>query len=114
MPMGGVAAPTYTPQPAPDYNNNTQTAPQGGYTGQPPMQHQGGMPQEQYSGGGQQYPQAQQPQYPPQGQAQYPPNQNQNQYPNPTLYSPGEQAGYPGPRDGVSEMQSPTEGAKMN
>ena len=136
MPMGGVGAPTYTQQPGPEYTNN-QAGPQGGYTAQP-MQHQGGppqlpVPQEQYPGS--QYPQGQT-QYP-QAQAQHSPNPAN--YPNPTLYPQGEQApaaqsypspqsehppqyagsapqqaSYPGPRDGVSEMHSPTETPQAN
>lgn len=121
MPLGGVGAPTYTQQPPSEYNN--QMAPQGGYTGQP-MQHQGGgqpyqpMAQEPYPGG--QYPQNQ-PQYP--NQPSYPQGQQvpmqsypspQGEYP-PQYGSPGpQQASYPEPREGVSEMHSPTEGSKMN
>ena len=122
MPMGGVGSPTYTPQPGPDYNN--QMPPQGGYTGQP-MQQQQSMPQEQYPGG--QYPQAQtqypqsQPQYPtqtPYPQEQQVPMQSypspQGEYPPQYGGSATQHAGYPGPRDGASEMQSPLEAPKMN
>lgn len=130
MPLGGVGAPTYSQQPGAEYNNHM--APQGGYTGQP-MQTQGGPPQqpmaqeqysgEQYSGGqyfGGQYPQGQ-PQYP--NQASYPQGQQvpMQNYPSPQGEYPPQyggsiphQASYPEPRDGVSEMHSPTEVTKMN
>ena len=120
MPLGGVGAPTYTQQPPSEYNN--QMAPQNGYTCQP-MQYQGGPPhqpmaQEPYPGG--QYPQNQ-PQYPnqtPYPQGQQAPMQSylspQGEYP-PQYGSPGpQQASYPEPREGVSEMHSPIEGSKMN
>lgn len=127
MPVGGAGAPTYTQQPGSGYNNNNnnnnnQMGPLGGYMGQP-MQNYGAspqqsMPQEPYVGG--QYPQGQ-PQYPgptsyPQGQ--YPPPQTypspQGEYP-PQYGGPHPQpAGYPEPRDGASEMHSPTEPPNVN
>lgn len=119
MPLGGVGAPTYTQQPAAEYNN--QLAAQGGYTGQP-MQNHGGPPhqpmaQEPYPGG--QYPQSQ-PQYPHQNsysQSQQVPMQSypspQGEYP-PQYGGPPQQASYPEPQEGVSEMHSPTEVTKTN
>lgn len=115
IPGGGGGAPTYTQQPGSEYNN--QMVPQGGYTGQS-MQNQGGVPQEQYSGG--QYPQGQ-PQYP--SQTSYDPGQNiplqtypppQGEYPPQYRGSVPQQASYHEPREGVSEMHSPTEPPKTN
>lgn len=120
MSAGGGGAPTYTQEPGSQYNY--PMAPQGGYTGQP-MQNQAGspqqsMPQEAYSGG--HYPQGQ-PQYP--SQTSYPQGQQvplqtypspQGEYPPQYGGSAPQQASYPEPRDGVSEMHSPTEPPKMN
>ena len=128
VPMGGVGAPSNTQQLGPEYSS--QIAPQGGSPGQQ-LTNQGGppqqpMPQEYYSGS--QYPQGQA-QYS-QGQTQYSPYQPQ--YPTQNSYPQGQQiplqsypspqgeyppqyggpvpqqANYPGPRDGVSEIHSPT------
>lgn len=123
MPMGGVGAPAYTQQPSPE--NYSQTTPQGGFSGQPMMQNQGGPPQEPYSGSP--YPQGQtqhlpnQPQYT--NQTPYPQGQqvSSQSYPSPQGEHPPQyggqvpqQASYAGPRDGVSEMHSPTEVTKMS
>lgn len=122
MPMGGVGAPTYAQQPGSDYNN--QMGPQGGYTGQPMQHHDVGQPQqsmaqEPYPAG--QYHQGQ-PQYP--NQTSYPQGQQQvpmQSYPSPQGEYPPQyggpvpqQASYAEPRDGVSEMHSPTEPTMMN
>ena len=121
MPPGGAGAPAYTQQPGSGYND--QMAPQGGYTGQPMMQSQVGSPQQSmppdpYSAG--QYPQGQ-PQYP--SQASYPQGQHvplqtypspQGEYPPQYGSSVPQQASYPDPREGVSEMHSPTEPPTMN
>ena len=127
MPMSGGGAPIYTQQPNPGYNS--QMAPQAGYTGEP-MQHQGGsseqqMLQESYPGS--QYSQGQtqsysnQPQYPiqtvyPQGQQV--PSQSypspQGKYPPQNGAPVPQQASHFGPQNGVLEMPSPTEEAKMN
>lgn len=120
MPVGGAGVPTYTQRLGSEYNN--QMAPPGGYTGQPMQNHgelpQQSMAQEPYSAG--QYYQGQ-PQYP--NQTSYPQGQQVpfQTYPSPQgEYSPQyggsvpQQASYPEPREGVSEMHSPTEAPNVN
>lgn len=127
MSMSGEGAPMYTQQPNPGYNG--QMAPQANYTGEP-MQFQGGpseqqMLQESYTGSqysqGQNQSHSNQPQYPIQtvySQGQQVPSQSypspQGEYPPQNGAPVPQQASHLVPQDGVLEMRSPTEEAKLN
>ena len=127
MPMSGVGAPVYTQQPNLGYDS--RMAPQAGHTGEP-MQYQGEPSEQQmfqrsYSGSqnspGQTQSHSNQPQYPiqtvhPQGQqvqSQFYPSP-QEKYPLQNVAPVPQQASHLGPQDGVLEMRSPSEEAKMN